>query len=51
MKKKLVIIMMLFTIAMGYFLNYGQPTNYLAENDGADDRMIEWNSYREGKVL
>lgn len=51
MKKRLIIVVMMLTLVVGYFLNYAKPTKYLAGDGGADDREIEWNSYGEGKLV
>ena len=51
MKKKLVIVVMLLTLAVGYFFNHVNPAKLLAGDGGTDDRGIEWNSYDEGKLV
>lgn len=47
MKKRLVIVVLLLTLAVGYFLNHVNSAKYLAGDGGTDDREIEWNSYSE----
>lgn len=43
MKKKISVIVILFTIVLVITLNYGQPMKYIVENDGE----IEWHTYEE----
>lgn len=47
MKKRLVMIMVLFTMILNTVFNYGQSMNYIVENDGE----IEWNSYTEERIV
>lgn len=47
MKKKLLVLIALFTMTLGVVLNRGQPVKYVVQDDGE----IEWNSYIEGELL
>lgn len=45
MKKKLLVIIMLFTMISWTMFNYRQPVKYVVQDDGE----IEWNSYIVGE--
>lgn len=47
MKKKLIVILILFVMFATSILSIIQPLQDLAKNDG----VIEWHSYKEEKVL
>lgn len=47
MRKRLAILVILFTMVSVFILNYGQPVNHISENDG----VIEWHSYSREELV
>lgn len=46
MRKRVALIIMLFTMVSAFILNFGQAVKYIAEKD----EIIEWQCYEEELV-